>query len=140
MVLPRDTAAVIWIKEISQATSKLIEHYRIHALLPAHVTTGVLWSLSEPLGGQIGWPIRQCGSVPRCCLTSRYVGTCSACTLTKQHNLRRLEQNDQIEEQAMILGIIEIVLQLVHRVIDCRAVWIADLCPAGNARLYRVAV
>src|SRR5690242_3144838 len=58
----------------------------------------------------------------------------------KQHDADRLEENQQIEEWRVIFGVIEIVFELLPRILDRRAIGIVDLRPAGNPRLHHVAL
>src|SRR3569623_216512 len=57
----------------------------------------------------------------------------SAHALSPQHDLRGLEQDHEIEEQAVVLDVVEIVLQFVHGVVVARAVRVTHLRPAGDA-------
>jgi hypothetical protein len=50
-----------------------------------------------------------------------------------------LEQDQQVEERRVVLGVIEIVFELVARILDRGAIGIVDLRPAGDARLHHVA-
>src|SRR5438067_1037690 len=45
----------------------------------------------------------------------------------EQNRLHRLEQDHCVEHQALVLDVVEIVLQFLPRVFDGRAVWIFDL-------------
>src|SRR5258708_14078788 len=52
----------------------------------------------------------------------------------EQNRFDRLKHNDRIECQALVLDVVKLVLQLLPRVFDRRAVRILDLRPAGQAR------
>src|SRR5574340_927035 len=54
--------------------------------------------------------------------------------LSPQHDLCGLEQDHQIEEQAVVLDVVEVVLQLVHGILVGRAIGVAHLGPPGDAR------
>src|ERR1700722_13798860 len=57
-----------------------------------------------------------------------------------QDDVRRLDQDDEIEKDSTILDVIEVVGKLLPRVFERGAVGIIDLRPAGDARLHRVAL
>src|SRR5512139_694320 len=69
----------------------------------------------------------------------RLRGAGLAHALSPQHHLRGLEQDHEIEKQAVILDVIEVELQLVHRVFISCAIRVAHLRPAGDAGFDRVA-
>src|SRR4051812_27225516 len=59
-------------------------------------------------------------------------------TLAGQNHAHGLEQDDDVEEQRVILDVVEVVLQLLDRVVDRRAVVIAHLRPSGDTGLHAV--
>src|SRR5205085_5863935 len=65
---------------------------------------------------------------------STLVSSClpSAPAAPEQDRLDRLEQDHGIKYQALILDVVEIVLQLLPRVFDGRTVRVFDLRPAGQ--------
>src|SRR5882762_7846542 len=80
---------------------------------------------------------------PRCCSSSR---TCnegratprraaSARALAEERHLGRLHQDDEIEQQAVVLDVVEVILQLLHGILLGRSVRIAQLRPAGDPGL-----
>src|SRR3569833_388919 len=64
----------------------------------------------------------------------------SAHALGPQHDADRLKDDQQIEERRVVLGVIEIVFELLARIVDRRAIGIVALRPAGDARLHHVAL
>src|SRR3954468_19167531 len=60
--------------------------------------------------------------------------------LGEQYDADRLEQDQQIEEGRIILGIEQIIFELLARILDRGAIGIVDLRPAGDARLHHVAL
>jgi hypothetical protein len=50
--------------------------------------------------------------------------------LAPQHDLHGLEQDGQVEEQAVVLDVVKVVLEFVQGVLDRGAVGV-DLRPAG---------
>ena len=58
-----------------------------------------------------------------------------ACTSAGQHNGDRLEHDQQVEEQGVILDVVQIVLELLLCVLDRSPVVEPDLRPAGYAGL-----
>eukprot|EP01041_Mallomonas_annulata_P019862 gene19862-39402_t len=59
----------------------------------------------------------------------------SASALSQQHHLHRVDQDQQVEEEAVVLHVVQVVLQLLDGIINGRAILVADLGPAGHARL-----
>src|ERR1043166_4111674 len=57
---------------------------------------------------------------------------------SKQNRLDRLEHDGCVEHQALVLQIVQVVLQFLLRIFDRGAVWIFDMRPAGQARLNQV--
>src|SRR5205823_2358689 len=53
----------------------------------------------------------------------------------QDHRLQRLHDDDEIERNRKILDVVEIVLELFNRVFDACPIRVADLRPAGHARL-----
>src|SRR5690606_6674208 len=51
----------------------------------------------------------------------------------------RLDEDQQIKERRIILGIIEVIFQLVPGILDRSAIGIVDLRPARDARLHHMA-
>src|SRR5882672_4203691 len=60
---------------------------------------------------------------------------CSAAP-SEQHDLNGVEQDQEVEEERKVLDVVEIVLQLLERVVDGGAVVILVLGPAGDAELH----
>src|SRR5687768_12459510 len=58
----------------------------------------------------------------------------------KQNDLDRLKQDDRVKHQTMVLDVEKIVLQLLSRIRDRRAVRILDLRPAGQSRRDQMAL
>src|SRR5438045_415810 len=58
----------------------------------------------------------------------------------EQNRLHGLEHYHRVEHEALVLDVVEIVLQLLPRVLDGRAVWVLDLRPPREARRYQVAL
>src|SRR5262245_54784828 len=56
-------------------------------------------------------------------------------TFAGQNHAHGLEQNDDVEEQRMVLDVVEVVLQLLYRVVERGAVVVADLRPPGHPGL-----
>ncbi len=50
--------------------------------------------------------------------SSSTVDAHSARALAEQYDLRCLKQNNQIQKQTVVLGIVEIILQFVHSIFD----------------------
>src|SRR5690606_28223402 len=59
--------------------------------------------------------------------------------LAEQHDLDRVEKDEEIQEQRVVLDVVEVVLQLGACILDRRAIRIAHLRPAGDTRLHAVA-
>ena len=57
----------------------------------------------------------------------------------QEHGLDRLEDDEEIERHRHVLDVEEVVLQLLHRVLDAGAVGVADLRPARSAPAARCA-
>ena len=51
----------------------------------------------------------------------------------EEHGLDRREDDEQVERDRQVLDVEEVVLQLLHRVFDARAVGVAHLRPSGQA-------
>src|SRR6185436_18918006 len=51
-----------------------------------------------------------------------------------------MEHNEQDEGGRKVLDVVHVVLQLHDSVLDRFAVFVIDLCPPGNTRLYRMAM
>src|SRR5712691_3104079 len=68
--------------------------------------------------------------------TARKLTTCatSSSSAAQQNRLDRLKHDNRVECQALVLDVVKLVLQLLPRVFDRRAVRIFDLRPAGQAR------
>src|SRR6185312_8290463 len=64
----------------------------------------------------------------------------SAGALAKKYHLCCLQENREIEQQRVVLYVVEVVLQLLERILLRRPVWIAELRPSGDAGLYAVAL
>src|SRR5262245_42020 len=60
--------------------------------------------------------------------------------LPQDHDLHRVEQDRQVEEQRLVLDVEQVVLELLHRVLEARAVPIIDLRPARQPGLDDVAL
>src|SRR5258708_11495529 len=58
--------------------------------------------------------------------------------MAKQDNLCSLKENNQVQEQGVILHVVKIELQLLHRVVHRRSVGIANLRPTRDTRLHGV--
>src|SRR5437764_13431708 len=58
----------------------------------------------------------------------------------EQNRLHGLEHYHRVEHEALVLDVVEIVLQLLPRVLDGRAVWVLDLRPARQSRRHQVAL
>src|SRR5258708_24159872 len=54
--------------------------------------------------------------------------------MAKQNNLCSLKENNQIQEQGVVLHVVKIELQLLHRVVHRRPVGITNLRPTRDAR------
>src|SRR5213593_768658 len=54
--------------------------------------------------------------------------------LAKKNDARRLEQDDEIQDERVVLDVVEIVFQLLDRLLDSRAVRVAHLGPPRQAR------
>src|SRR5713226_8496526 len=63
---------------------------------------------------------------------SRYLSTTG-----EENDLDRVEQDQEIEEERKVLDVVQVVLQLLERVVDRSAVAVLDLGPAGDSRLHR---
>src|SRR5207244_941768 len=59
--------------------------------------------------------------------------------LSGQHDTDRFEQYDDVKKERVVLDVVEVVLELLHRILERRAVVVADLRPSGDAGLYAVA-
>src|SRR5687768_11123602 len=59
----------------------------------------------------------------------------SSPALTQHNNFNGIYQNNDIQEQAMVLHVVQIVLKLFDGVIHGRAIPVADLCPPRDSRL-----
>src|SRR5690606_8727133 len=66
-------------------------------------------------------------------------GATSARAAPEQHHFDRLQQDHEVEHQAVVLDVEQVELQLFPGVVDRGAVGIAQLGPAGQSRLHRVA-
>src|SRR6266849_525374 len=64
-------------------------------------------------------------------------GTRYLSTTREENYLDRVQQNQEIEEERKVLDVVQIVLQLLERVVDRGAVTVLDLGPAGDSRLHR---
>src|SRR5437868_3920459 len=62
-------------------------------------------------------------------------GIASARPFRPQEDADRLEQDQQIEKGRIILGVVEIIFELLAGIVDGGAIGIVDLRPAGHARL-----
>src|SRR5512134_2159409 len=62
-------------------------------------------------------------------------GPASACAFAEEHHAHRLDEYDQVEQQRVVLHVVQVVLQLAHRVLDGGAVDVAHLRPAGETGL-----
>src|SRR5512134_282477 len=60
--------------------------------------------------------------------------------LAPEHDLDRLDENREIEQQAPVLDVVQVVLKLLERILFGRAVRVAELCPPGDAGLHAVAL
>src|SRR4029077_20629728 len=58
----------------------------------------------------------------------------------QDNGLDGLENDEEIEAEGEILDVVEIVLKLLQRVFDRRAIRVPDLCPSGEAWLDDVAL
>ena len=58
----------------------------------------------------------------------------------QDHRLDRLDDDEQVERERQVLDVEEVVLQLLHRVLDAGAVGVAHLRPAGEPGLHDVAL
>src|SRR5512147_483261 len=64
----------------------------------------------------------------------------SSRTLAPQHDLDRLHEDREVEQQAAVLDVVQVVLELLDRVFLGRPVRVAELRPTGDARLHGVAL
>src|SRR3569832_1648406 len=71
---------------------------------------------------------------------TRVTGMMLACAFRPQHDADRLEDDQQVEERRVVLGIIEVVFELLARIVDRGAIGVVDLRPAGDARLHHMAL
>src|ERR1700693_3203549 len=69
----------------------------------------------------------------------RDVGYPLARALSKKDNPKRLEQNLDIQKKRMVLDVVDVVLQLLHRLFHASAVRVTHLSPASDARFRAVA-
>src|SRR5205085_9681679 len=58
--------------------------------------------------------------------------------LAENHDLDRVEQDRQVEQERLVLDVEQIVLQLLQRILEGAAVPIIDLRPARQSRLHDV--
>src|SRR5437868_1366769 len=58
----------------------------------------------------------------------------------KKHNANRLEDNDGVQHQRLVLNVVEIILQLFDGIFERRAVRVANLRPAGQSGLHQMAL
>ena len=58
--------------------------------------------------------------------------------LAPEYNLDRLKENVDIEKDAVVLQVVQIVLKFFARIVDRHAIRIQDLRPASNARFHIV--
>src|SRR5512141_1083978 len=56
-------------------------------------------------------------------------------TFARHDHADRLEEDDDVEEQRVVLDVVKIVLQFLNGVVERRTVVIADLRPPGHAGL-----
>ena len=59
--------------------------------------------------------------------------------LAPEDGVRGLQQHQYIKKKAVVLDVVQIVLQLFIGILIRGAVGVADLCPAGDARIDQVA-
>src|SRR5216684_429901 len=57
-------------------------------------------------------------------------------TTGEEDDLNRVQQDEEIQEKGKVLDVVEIVLQLLERVVDRSAIAILDLGPAGDSWLH----
>src|SRR5262245_8058505 len=62
----------------------------------------------------------------------------SLCALPAHHDLDGVDQDGEVEDEREMLHVIEVVAELFERVLDRRAVAVADLCPPGDAGFDRM--
>src|SRR3569623_3847431 len=74
---------------------------------------------------------------PRCARAMEPRGLPRA--LSEQHHAHGFEQDHEVEQEAVVLHVIQVVFQLLDRLLDRRAVRVSHLRPAGEARLAAVA-
>src|SRR4051812_20746093 len=58
----------------------------------------------------------------------------------EQNSFYGIEDDQHIERQALVLYVVQIVLQLLDRIADRRAIWVFDLCPTGQPRCDKMAM
>src|SRR5439155_17910319 len=60
--------------------------------------------------------------------------------LAPEHDLGRLQQYHKIEDKALVLDVVKVVLELLERVLVGGAIRVAQLRPARDSRLHDVAL
>ena len=67
-------------------------------------------------------------------------GSASAAALTHEDNPHRLEDRHEVEPDAVVLDVVEVVFELGSGILDGSAILEVYLRPAGDARLHTVAL
>src|SRR5580765_8450101 len=55
--------------------------------------------------------------------------------LAEHDHSHGLDQNEQVENERVVLDVVEVILQLTHRLLDCGAIRVAHLRPSRDSRL-----
>ena len=58
-----------------------------------------------------------------------------ACAVAQKDHAHRFEQNQHIQQQRVVLDVVDVVFELLDRVVDGGHVAMSDLRPTGNSRL-----
>src|SRR6218665_2303049 len=77
---------------------------------------------------EASWPMQQ-----PCALRSTATRR-SACAFSGQHHSHGFQHDQQIQEERVVLDVVQVVLQLLDRILDRRAVLVTNLSPARHAR------
>src|ERR1051326_8561930 len=64
----------------------------------------------------------------------------SADAARPEHHPDRLDQDDHVEEDAVVLDVVEVVGELGPRILDTGAIRIVDLRPAADSRSHAMAL
>src|SRR4030095_11021959 len=56
----------------------------------------------------------------------------------EEHNSYRVEQNHRVQHRRLVLDVVQLVLELFHRVFNRGPVWITELRPTRETGLYQM--